>query len=81
MSFATHSGTGNPDRAVSPLPASPYMTMKEVCAFARFSRTHIYRMEAEGTFPKRIKFGPARIVFSRAEVEAWARNRESERAS
>ena len=57
------------------LPAllSPYMTMKEVCDYVRYSLIHINRLVAEGKFPQKFKFGEGgRIAFLRSEVEAWA---------
>lgn len=40
-----------------------------------YSRTHIYRMERAGTFPRRRKLGLNKIGFLRTEYEAWARSR------
>lgn len=51
-----------------------YYTMKEVCALTRFSRTHIYRLEAAGRFPRRRKLGLAKIGFLKVEVHAWLDN-------
>lgn len=52
-----------------------YYTMKEVCALTRFSRTHIYRLEASGKFPRRRKLGLAKIGFLCVEVDHWIANR------
>jgi prophage regulatory protein len=47
------------------------LSMQEVCDLTRYSRTHIYRLEAAGQFPRRVKLGPNRIGFRLAEFEAW----------
>ena len=47
------------------------LTMREVCELTRYSRTHIYRLEKAGGFPRRRKMGAARIGFRRTEFEAW----------
>ena len=52
-----------------------FLSMKEVCMLTGYSRTHIYRMERAGTFPRRRKLGLNKIAFLRSEYEAWARSR------
>lgn len=32
-----------------------------------------WRMEREGTFPKRIKIGPSAVAYRLSEVQAWIR--------
>ena len=53
----------------------PFLTMKEVCALTGYSRTHIYRREAAGTFPRRVKLGPNSIRFLKAQIWAWVESR------
>ena len=53
------------------LPHLRNLTMKEVCALTGYSRTHIYRLEAAGDFPRRVKLGPNSIRFYSLEIEAW----------
>lgn len=48
-----------------------FYSMKEVCELTGFSRTHIYRLERLGRFPRRRKLGLAKIAFVRSEVHAW----------
>ena len=56
----------------SGLPAHLRMLpMKEVCALTGYSRTHIYRLEAAGDFPRRVKYGINSIRFYFVEIEAW----------
>ncbi len=52
-----------------------FYSMKEVCKLTGFSRTHIYRLEAAGHFPRRRKLGLAKIGFVRVEVDDWLKNR------
>lgn len=52
-----------------------FLSMKEVCRLTGYSRTHIYRMERAGTFPRRRKLGLNKIAFLRSEYEEWARSR------
>lgn len=54
-----------------PLARFRILTMAEVCKLTKYTRTHIYRKEAAGTFPRRVKIGPGRIGFWAHEVEAW----------
>ena len=53
------------------LPHLRMLTMKQVCALTGYSRTHIYRLEAAGDFPRRVKLGPNSIRFYSGEIEAW----------
>ncbi len=39
------------------------------------SRSSIYRMEAEGTFPRRIKIGPNATGWLESDVEQWIADR------
>lgn len=51
-----------------------FYSMKEVCELTGFSRTHIYRLERVGRFPRRRKLGLAKIGFVRSEVHHWMEN-------
>ena len=52
-----------------------FLTMKEVCALTGYSRTHIYRLEAAGTFPRRRKLGLTASGSSKSKYRAWANSR------
>lgn len=52
-----------------------FYSMKDVCVITGYSRTHIYRMERAGAFPRRRKLGLNKIGFLKSEVDAWASNR------
>jgi len=36
-----------------------------------YSRMHIFRLERDGLFPKRIHLGPNSVAWIEAEVDAW----------
>jgi len=36
-----------------------------------YSLTHVWRLEREGQFPKRIVIGENRVAWDEAEVDAW----------
>ena len=42
-----------------------------------YSRSHVDRLEKAGQFPKRIKIGPGRIVWSSREVLDWIESKRS----
>jgi prophage regulatory protein len=50
------------------------LSMKDVCELTSFSRTHIYRLEAAGRFPRRRKLGLAKVGFLYPEFVAWMEN-------
>lgn len=50
------------------------LSMKDVCELTGYSRTHIYRLERVGRFPRRRKLGLAKIGFLRSEVQDWIDN-------
>lgn len=50
-----------------------------VWALTGLSRSSIYRLEAQGRFPKRIKIGDHASGYLQAEVEAWVEARVSDR--
>ena len=57
---------------------SPVMLrIKEVCALTSLSRTSIYRLEAKGEFPRRVKLSAARVAWPKAAIEAWAASRHA----
>ena len=46
-----------------------------------YSPQHIARLEAAGTFPKRLRLGQCRVAWVLAGVEAWIEARLAERDS
>ena len=50
------------------------LRMPEVCARTGYSKTTIYRLEAEGRFPKRVKCGENMTGFFEHEVAEYLAN-------
>lgn len=48
--------------------------LRTVCGIP-YTPQHIARLEAAGKFPRRVKLGPNRVAWLRAEVEAWVDER------
>lgn len=44
-----------------------------------YSDMHIWRLEREGRFPRRIRLGANRVGWSLQEVHDWIESRKSER--
>jgi prophage regulatory protein len=44
---------------------------KERRLLVPYSDMHIWRLEREGKFPKRIKIGPNRVAWRLSEILAW----------
>lgn len=49
--------------------------LAEVLAIVPFSRSHIYRLEKSGDFPRRIKLGIRRIAWRSTEISEWIAGR------
>lgn len=59
---------------------TPLVTMTEVVALTRLSKSEIYRRIRAGTFPAPVKLGGSqRIAFVKSEVCAWIGARISDR--
>jgi prophage regulatory protein len=46
-----------------------------------FSDMHIWRLEKDGQFPRRIKLGPHRVGWDLNEVIAWIEDRKARRGT
>lgn len=55
------------------------ITAKERREMIPYSDMHIWRMENDGKFPKRLHLGPKRIGWSYNEVHQWIDDRKAER--
>lgn len=55
----------------------PYelLTIREVTALTKLSRTTIWRRVSEGTFPRPIRVGPRAVRWLRWQVEEWIASR------
>ena len=51
------------------------LSMRDVITLTTYSRPSIYRLIAEGRFPKPLKLGDVKIAFRESEVLAWLESR------
>lgn len=51
--------------------ADRFISMDEVLDRVSFSKTHIYRKIANGTFPRQVPLGGHKVAFLEREVEEW----------
>ncbi|ESZ05285.1 MULTISPECIES: helix-turn-helix transcriptional regulator [unclassified Mesorhizobium] len=51
--------------------ADRFISMDEVIDRISFSKTHIYRKIAAGSFPRPVPLGPHKIAFLEREIEQW----------
>lgn len=56
-----------------------FISMDEVIDRVSFSKTHIYRKIADGTFPRPVPLGPHKVAFLEREIEEWIAARIDER--
>ncbi|RDI99519.1 AlpA family transcriptional regulator [Dyella solisilvae] len=52
-----------------------FVRLAEVCRTAGLSRSQIYRLEAAGQFPKRVKLGQSASAWIESEVLQWCADR------
>jgi prophage regulatory protein len=55
------------------------ISRKQLRDYVPYSTVHIWRLEQQGRFPKRITFGPRRVGWDLDEVLAWVEARKSQR--
>lgn len=48
-----------------------FISMDEVVDRVSFSRTHIYRKIANGSFPRPVQLGDHKVAFLEREIEDW----------
>lgn len=58
---------------------STVLTREQLKGLCPFSDSHLYRLEASGEFPKRIRIGKRRVVWDADEVDAWIESKKSDR--
>lgn len=62
--------------AISPSPyIDPVLPLKKVQELVGYSASHIYRMVAAGTFPDRVRLGPARVGWRTSAIADWINSR------
>ncbi len=60
--------------------AERFLPLREVLARTSLSRSHTYRLIAEGTFPASVPLG-GRVAWLESEISAWQDARIAERAA
>ncbi|MDX8494625.1 AlpA family transcriptional regulator [Mesorhizobium sp. VK22B] len=58
-----------------------FISMAEVIDRVSFSKTHIYRKIAAGTFPRPVPLGPQKVAFLEREIDEWIADRIDARAA
>lgn len=48
---------------------------REVLRLVPYSNRHLYRLEASGRFPPRLKLGPGKSGYRESDIEAWILSR------
>ena len=54
--------------------ATRLLHLKEVLRLTSLSRSHVYRLQGLGEFPKSVKLG-ARTAWIESEIESWLQER------
>lgn len=49
-----------------------FLRLPSVCERTGLSRTQVYRLEAEGKFPHRVKLGISTSAWVESEIQGWA---------
>jgi predicted DNA-binding transcriptional regulator AlpA len=57
-----------------------YVSAEQLAQIVPYSARQIRRLAEAGSFPPPVKFGERKNLWLRAEVEAWLRTKEEERA-
>lgn len=53
----------------------PILTINRVQELVGYSASHIYRMVAAGSFPERVRLGPARVGWRASTIAEWLNSR------
>lgn len=61
--------------------AMKFLSKKQVTALVLYSPAHIARLEAAGTFPKRVSLGVSRVGWVEQEILDWMQQRIAQRDS
>ena len=70
MTLLSHvSGEAVPDSSIK------FLRLPAVCERTGLSRTQVYRLEAAGKFPRRVKLALSTSAWVDAEIQAWAAER------
>lgn len=59
--------------------ADRFISMDEVLDRVSFSKTHIYRKIANGSFPRPVQLGSHKVAFLEREIDEWIVDRLADR--
>jgi prophage regulatory protein len=54
---------------------SEFIVTDEIARRIPYSQNQLRRLEAQGTFPKRVRIGANRVAWVREEIEQWINDR------
>lgn len=57
------------------IPTMQLLTVKQVCERLNLSRVHLWRLECQGKFIRRVQVGAHRVGYYEHELEEWLENR------
>lgn len=63
------------DTTLAPVPGKQLLRMPDVRRKTRLGRTTIYRLEAAGLFPRRLKLGLSAVAWDADEIDQWIASR------
>jgi prophage regulatory protein len=58
---------------------SEFIVADEIAQRIPYSQNQLRRLEAQGTFPKRVRIGANRVAWVRAEIDGWITARVNSR--
>ena len=53
----------------------------ELCSRVGYSDVHVWRLERDGKFPKRVQLGPRSVGWIESEVDDWLQRRIDARSA
>ena len=56
-----------------------FLRLPQVLALVPYSRSHLWRIERQGLFPKRVRLGANRVGWVEAEILDWLSSKLAER--
>lgn len=59
-------------------PGDRLLRFKDLQLIVPFSKVHINNMERDGKFPKRIRFGVARVAWLESDILKWIKDMQAE---
>lgn len=70
--------TAQPDESTTVMPPK-ILRKREIRQYLSLSISTVYRLEAQGLFPSRIRIGPGLVGWLKDEIDAWVAERAAER--